>query len=114
MGPRISARFSDPQSSSTSVRANGNAVPGPRLNVVNANITVYYQLGNELWSNSYVTTYLVMRLPDTTTDSSIYSKSTRNQKTLCLITIIITVLELSLNAGMRCNLLTRQFGHLCG
>lgn len=73
MGPRISARFSDPQSNSTSVRANGNVVPGPRLNVVNVNI----EIGNELCSNSYMTTYLVMRLPETTTGSSIYSNSTQ-------------------------------------
>ena len=31
MGPRISSRFSRPHSNSTSVRAKGNAVPGPRL-----------------------------------------------------------------------------------
>ena len=39
---------------------------------------------------------------------------TRNQKkkTLCLITIIITLLELGLDARMRSNFLTRQLGRL--
>jgi hypothetical protein len=42
----------------------------------------------------------------------IFKIYTKNQKTLCLITIIITLLELSLDARMRSNLLTRQLGRL--
>jgi hypothetical protein len=40
-GPRISSRFSRPHNSSTSVRAKGNVVPGPRLQEENDQSTTF-------------------------------------------------------------------------
>lgn len=67
MGPRISSRFPRPHSSSTSVRAKGNAVPGPRLQENQFNIFFCVPMKIRI--------YLVIKLLDTTTDSSEYSKS---------------------------------------
>jgi hypothetical protein len=66
IGPLTALRFSGPHNSSTNVSANGKEVPGPRL---------YPRVVNTEQSILHATTNLVIRWPETTTLSSLYSKS---------------------------------------